>query len=75
MIVEVKCSSAQLKASDIFITSCYKPEEWYGLQEDQGQLLRRIHFIIEIKEDQTIHFHKGEEDDFLLKYPMLESKE
>lgn len=68
MIVDIKCSSAQLKASDIFITSCYKPEDWYGLQEDNAQLLRRIHYIIELKGEGDLTFHKGKPEDFNARY-------
>lgn len=43
--VETKGSSRQLLAKNIWITSCYKPEEVYDTREDIGQLLRRINFI------------------------------
>lgn len=40
--IEYKGSSTWLKATDIYITSCYHPSEVYNTREDIEQLLRRI---------------------------------
>lgn len=48
--VEVKGGSRQLLATDIWITSCFPPDEVYDTREDVGQLLRRIDEIILVSE-------------------------
>lgn len=44
--IEVKGSSQWLKATNIIITSAYKPEDVYETREDIGQLLRRLDCVL-----------------------------
>ncbi len=48
--VEVKGSHVQMRATHVFINSCFKPEECYrSLAEDLNQLKRRIDSLIEFE--------------------------
>jgi len=52
--IEVKGSSRQFLAKNIWITSCYAPDKVYETREDVGQLMRRINFICEMRSEMEV---------------------
>lgn len=51
--VEKKGSSIQFNSPNIYITSCFSPDELYETREDLNQLKRRISKVIHLKKDKN----------------------